>query len=235
MTFGSVFGRTFSPTFQPSSQAAASSASTWWDLNGTITSCVAAYQPKGAASYAASKVNLANSGTYDATDGAAYPTWDVTNGWIFNGTSQYLSTGINVGTNQTWSAIIRFSNVSNGGGRWLFGVLSVDNSTMFGIQPIDDQASPNVAYLNGKFVRVSPSLDNGVLGIAGNRGYRNGTADGSNITTNTGTLRNDLIIGACRTSIITGFRSGYTQAFAIYNAALTSTNMSDLTTAMAAL
>lgn len=37
----------------------ASGGGGWWDLNGTITGCVAAYQPKGAASYAASKVNLA--------------------------------------------------------------------------------------------------------------------------------------------------------------------------------
>jgi hypothetical protein len=236
MTFGSTFGRTFSPTFQPKSQAAASSADTWWDLNGTITSCVAAYQPKGAASYAASKTNLANPGTYDATDGAAYPTWDGTSGWIFNGTTQHLRTGINVGTNQTWSAIIRFSNVSGGGGRWLFGTLSSDNSAMFGIQPIDDQATPNVAYLNGSYIRVNPSLDSGVLAIAGNRGYRNGTAEGSNISTNTKTLLGNLPIGACITSAgLLQYRSGYIQAFAIYNSALTSTNIADLSTAMAAL
>ena len=61
MAFASNFGRILSPTFQPNSQA--KKAGGWWDLNGTITSCIAAYQPKGAASYAASKVNLANPGT----------------------------------------------------------------------------------------------------------------------------------------------------------------------------
>ena len=93
MTFGSTFGRVFSPTFQPKSQAAASSADTWWDLNGTITSCVAAYQPKGAASYAASKVNLVNPGTDNLSDGTAYPSWSSGGAWDFIGdTARWLVT-----------------------------------------------------------------------------------------------------------------------------------------------
>ncbi len=42
----------------------------WWLAGGIpAENCIAAYQPKGAASYAASKVNLANPGTYDAYEG----------------------------------------------------------------------------------------------------------------------------------------------------------------------
>lgn len=207
----------------------------WWLAGGIPReACVAAYQPIGASDYAASKVNLANPGTNNAYEGVA-PTWDSVTGWKFNGLNQYLSTNINVGTNQTWSAIIRFSNVSSGGGRWLFGVLSVDYATMFGIQPIDDQATPNVAYLNGTYIRVLPSLGAGVLAIAGNRGYRNGTADGNNITTNTGTFRNDMLIGACRSINITGYRAGHIQAFAIYNTAITAAQVAELTRFMNAL
>jgi len=55
----------------------------WWDLNGTIKSCVAAYQPVGAADYAASKVNLLNPGTYNLSDGVAYPDWASATGWTF--------------------------------------------------------------------------------------------------------------------------------------------------------
>lgn len=88
MAFASNFGRILSPTFQPNSQA--KKAGDWW-LSGGIDpdDCVAAYQPKGAASYAASKVNLANPGTYDIDSGAD-PDWDASYGWNFNGTSHYL-------------------------------------------------------------------------------------------------------------------------------------------------
>jgi hypothetical protein len=67
----------------------------WW-LSGSIpaANCIAAYAPKGAASYAASKVNLANPGTYNATDGTNYPTWDTAVGWTFAKASvQYLAAG----------------------------------------------------------------------------------------------------------------------------------------------
>ena len=40
--------------------------SNWWVVAGRT--CVVAYQPKGAATYAASLVNLANPGTYDAVE-----------------------------------------------------------------------------------------------------------------------------------------------------------------------
>jgi len=84
MTFGSVFGRTFSPTFNPKSLASGG-ADTWWDLNGTITSCVAAYKAVGAADYAASKVNLVNPGTDNLSDGTAYPSWSSNGAWDFIG------------------------------------------------------------------------------------------------------------------------------------------------------
>ena len=65
-------------------------AAGWWVVAGKT--CVAAYQPIGAASLAASYTNLANPGTYDAAPGVA-PTFDAVNGWAFN-TTQYLETGI---------------------------------------------------------------------------------------------------------------------------------------------
>lgn len=66
-------------------------AADWWVVPGKT--CVAAYQPIGAASLAASYVNLANPGTYDAAPGVA-PTWASATGWTFNGSTQYLTTGI---------------------------------------------------------------------------------------------------------------------------------------------
>lgn len=54
------------------------------------SNCVAAYCPIGAASYAASKVNLANPGTYDAWNDTYKPTWSNSGGWVFNGSSNFL-------------------------------------------------------------------------------------------------------------------------------------------------
>ena len=78
-----------------------------WYLSGGIlaANCIAAYQPKGAASLAASYVNLANPGTYDAAPVVA-PTWDAVNGWVGDGT-QYLNTGVVPAAN--YSMFVRFS------------------------------------------------------------------------------------------------------------------------------
>ena len=48
-------------------------ALSWWVVAGKT--CVAAYEPLGAASLAASYVNLANPGTYDATPGTTPDVW----------------------------------------------------------------------------------------------------------------------------------------------------------------
>jgi hypothetical protein len=83
----------------------------WW-LSGGISAanCIAAYQPKGAVSYAASKVNLANPGTYNATEGTA-PAFDTAVGWTFNGTTMFLETGIVPDLSaQAWSVIVRSKN-----------------------------------------------------------------------------------------------------------------------------
>lgn len=65
-----------------------------WYLSGGIAAanCLAAFQPKGAATYAASKVSL--TGSNNATDGAAYPGFDTSYGWGFTAaSSQYLAVG----------------------------------------------------------------------------------------------------------------------------------------------
>ena len=56
------------------------------------TNLVAAYQPKGAASQAASYVNLVTPGTYDLTTADA-PGWAAGTGWVFNDTTQNLVIG----------------------------------------------------------------------------------------------------------------------------------------------
>ena len=73
----------------------------WWLAGGIHPSqVVAAYQPKGAASLAASYVNLANPGTNDAQVGVA-PGLD-SSGWVFTGTEKLL------GPNVSPTVVVRF-------------------------------------------------------------------------------------------------------------------------------
>lgn len=90
-----------------------------WYLAGGVTP-IAAYQPKGSSSLAASYINLISPGTFDAAPGVA-PTWDAVNGWTFNGSTQYLTTGIIPTTNQAYSMMVRFQNWSLVSGRVLAG------------------------------------------------------------------------------------------------------------------
>lgn len=74
-----MFGRAGCGGFGPSQLGGIcrGAAESWWQAGGT-TGAVAAYLAKGAASYAASKVNLVSPGTYDLTDGATFPGWVAT-------------------------------------------------------------------------------------------------------------------------------------------------------------
>lgn len=77
------------------------------------TACVAAYEPICAVSLADSYINRANPGTNDAAPGVA-PTWAAETGWTFNGTTQYLTTGIDAKPAQ-FTIVARFamSDVAN--------------------------------------------------------------------------------------------------------------------------
>lgn len=87
MTFSGGFGHVFRPVFDPGLAALP------WYRAGGASLPVAAYQPKGAASLAASYTNLANPGTYDAAPGTA-PSFNTATGWTFDRSlGQFLSIG----------------------------------------------------------------------------------------------------------------------------------------------
>lgn len=228
MTFGSTFGRTFSPTFQPKSQASGG----WWDLNGTITSCVAAYQAVGAASLAASYSNLLNPGTNDLTTTAA-PTWNTTDGWIFNG-SKYLDTAI-VPATANWSMIVRFSNGS-AGTYTAVGMNAETPNNRFYLRPQHNSSSHIYGYGSNANI-VTGALTSGVMALAGVKSYINGSpeaADGTG-TWNAGTNLSVYIGGARTNGGLGNGYIGYIQAVAIYNAQISAEQVALLTTAMNAL
>jgi len=228
MTFGSSFGRVFSPTFKPKSQATASAANTWWDLNGTITSCVAAYQPKGAASYAASLDNLTGNATYDAAAGSA-PDWDSTNGWKFNGTSHYLTTGITMADN--YSLIIKITeyDYANSAFQGTFIGGSLYSGGWQSLAIMAHKYASNKVYYECGAVNVQPVVGTSttkVLAITHDVCY----LDGSYVTTisSPGTAGGVCKIG----NGINGYAKFYATAAAIYSAKLTDTQISALTTAI---
>ena len=144
---------------------------TWWDLDGAILTCVAAYQPKGAASLAASYVNLANPGTYDAVVGVA-PAWAAGTGWTFNGATQYLTSAIPYVSN--WSFLMAYSAPASA---VFMGIVGSPGNYM--ISPNETGAGGRVYYYNGNFNRPAPGLPAGVVGWADRACYRDGVPDGN--------------------------------------------------------
>lgn len=201
----------------------------WW-LSGGISNgnCAAAYQAIGAADYATSKVNLNSPGTNDATEGVA-PTFSSVDGWNFNGTTQYLRTGLVPGSD--WTVIVRISGVINDG--YKFGINKntssylLAESALFGL----------VQHANGGNSLITGSgLAAGVLGVTRDGGYRNGTLETVAFSDPTVTNDLELVIGARnRDGIIELRYAGKIQALCVYNIRLNATQVSAVSTAMAAL
>jgi hypothetical protein len=214
----------------PLLQFVTAGGATPWYLAGGVSasSCVAAYQPKGAASLAASYNNLANS-SYALTVGATVP-WDSTNGWKFNETG-YLKTGI-IPTNN-WSMIVAFTNVSR---------LAANSQTLIGaskgttgrFQLLPWQTGNSVAvwgYDVGTYTHSSYVLS-GVMCLSGTNSFLNGSYVGpitSPITLDTLELyvgsRN--LNGASTLPLL-----GDISAVAIYNAPLTAAQVSAISAAI---
>jgi hypothetical protein len=206
-------------------------ATPWWLIGGIAASaCVAAYQPKGAASLAASYTNLANPGTYNAAPGVA-PTWDAVSGWIFNkAAQQYLSTGINpAGTMQQYGLIVRYSEITVGPSQILLGqTLSTTDSICF-----FNGNNLFRAYSSGYGGALLSTYLDGVLAVFANKLYYNGgeIATINNYTGNV--LKSDVIYVGGR---VTGHYLGAKiQCAAIYNAPISAAQVAALTAAMAAL
>ena len=195
-----------------------------WYRAGGAPEPVAVYQPVGAADLASSYVNLVNPGTYDATPGVA-PTWDDVNGWIFNGSTQYLDTGLS--PQSTWTVLVQFSNSESGesGGCDYFGISSFTGSYFFGPR------TTVMGYTNATSIWLefgsAPFVSSGNIGIAGANGYLNG-----------GNTPSDAYIGATNADFQGApdrFIQADIQAVVIYNQILTPAQVLAVSNAMAAL
>lgn len=210
----------------------AAAASDWWLVSGQT--CVAAYQPKGAASLAASYVNLANPGTHDAAPGTA-PTFDTATGWTFDAaSSQYLTTGV-IQQNVNWSIIVRFSGASTS--KMLACLIGSDNGTYnHHLRQTTNDAVPARSYRNGMARLVTgAAAASGIMAYAGAGAYFNGATDGT-LPDTAGLSGYEIYLGCLNFSGTAGqFLIGTIAAIAIYSTTLSAADVAALTARMQAL
>ena len=218
MTFAAAFPRMFSAPFKP--DLAADVVASWWVVPGKT--CVAAYQPKDAASLAASYINRANPGAYDAAPGVA-PTWDAATGWVFGGAS-HLEIGITVQTNYT--ILVRFSDAADSTVSYPLGGRTGE---------YDYGLLPSVSLAAHRFVsrtmiaQMEPAVTSGIMGTAGSSCYLNGAGEGQLSGMGPVLIR----IGSFLTGF--GFFTGKIQAVVVYSDTLTAGEVATVSAAMAAL
>lgn len=211
-------------SFAPASAA----PSGWWVVAGKT--CVAAYQPKGADDIADSYVNLANPGTYNCTAPVAAPTFNAATGWTFNGSTQFLVTGVIPEGDQTWSAAVAFSDATSNNAH-LIGVHY--GSTYFLLRPKSDD---NAMWGNVSLGTDAGAMGSGVMAIAGRVGYRDGTAEVTVNATSASWQIYTLYIGVANAlGELVGYQDGTIKAIAIYSDTLNGTEVAALSTRMAAL
>jgi hypothetical protein len=212
---------------------------TWWAANGVAASGVAAYQPKGAASFVASKINLVTPGVNNATDGTNYPTWNTTDGWIFaKANSQYLAAGFSASLKPfTLIALINFpvelatNRVVMGGSGYScieYGITKINYKPWYnksGAVAIG-LASTGLSLDQPQVGAVSYSAA-GVYQM-----YLNGTPDATGTNNQTFTERT-AIIGASNNGAGEPF-NGYICALAYYNTVLSPAQVAAIGSAMLA-
>lgn len=215
-------------------------ASGWWDDNGAISGCAAAYQPVGAASLAASYVNKANPGTNDLTVGSAVGL-DATYGWTFDGTLRYLRTGI--ASYQPMTIIVRarttsitdyrsWISVVGGAGGWHF--YHTKNPGSVGKADLTRGGATGIGTSSSTYPTDGTSYVAAVSFTAGDAWvfYKDGSANGSGTTAVSNFVPYEVTIG----DGVHGLHHyGSIAAVSLYDSALTSGQIATVSAAMAAL
>ena len=206
----------------------AAPVATPWYLSGGVSAsdCVGAYKAKGAASLAASKVNLANPGTYDLSS-TADPTFDTTTGWYFI-SGKHLQTGIT--PTSTYSFVGRLNGVEVSNWRSLGGLWSVAN----GKYNIAWNGSNWYISVGGSDVNSTSTATSGVFAIVNRYLY----VDAVKKTSQASAAANSLTFSMGAPTADAGYGTNcveYCLAFALYSSVLTEEQLLAITTAMNAL
>ena len=209
----------------------AAAAVGWWVVPGKT--CVAAYQAKGAASLAASYVNLPTPATYDLTLFGSGLTWDAADGWGTNwATNRFLHTGITPANDGSWSMFVRYSAAS-ASYAIAVGACKVSNTAGFAIGSGSSQRGwfVNVGAL---VCSVAPNYPAGVFGVT-TEPYRDGVDVG--VLSGSNPPASPIAIGGLYSMpiLVSNVWAGYIQAVAIYSMSLSPAEAATLSAAMAAL
>lgn len=197
------------------------SSGAWWLAGGIDpANCIAAYQPKGAESYAASKLDHTGNGNYATEDGAGPINWSALNGWA-DKPDAWL--GIVIGLSG-YSIVVRsYTTISS-----YYSVVADANypdSPMWGISQAWRDYAGNVFFGAYKNAGVSGVGDH-VLALAGTNGYVDGVLRVSNAANSRG---NKIRAFTDRNSGVSIY------SYAVYNVTITPAQVSALTDAMNAL
>jgi len=203
-----------------------------WYLPAGVSAvnCIGAFKAIGVADIATSYINLITPGTNDLIVSATgdAPTFDTSYGWAFNGSSNLLETQI-VPTSQNYSMMIRFSDSEDVTWQAIIG----QNTTNANFSIYPQSAANAVNYYNGGTLQIATRVATGILGVAGNKGYRNGNAEAGEIADWAAANTKKIHIGSSSASQFGP--ACKIQAVVIFNTTLTPTQMMGLYTAMAAL
>lgn len=143
-----------------------------WYLKGGVAaaSCIAAYMAVGAASQAASYINLANPGTYNLTLIGSGLTWNTVTGWSFvPGGNARLATGWVPPNTGVRSLIIKYA-----GAAWAVAdryICGCNGTGYFGVRSSTSESR----CLNGGSVITAALPAGGAVAVAGAAAYLDGT------------------------------------------------------------
>jgi len=142
----------------------------WWLAGGAIDKSVykAVYQAKGAASYEASKVNLVNPGTYNASEVLSSVPWNDVDGWCGDSTN-YLDTGI-IPNGDNYGIVLRFSNLPGFGEKPFAGANMGGGSNRIEL----GRVAWNFEFIYGNNTATSSLADSGVIAVQRGKAYVNG-------------------------------------------------------------
>lgn len=194
-------------------------SSAWWLAGGVDPAdCVAAYQPKGAADLAASYVNLANPGTYNASvpTGKDAPSFAAGIGWTHDGATQVLTTGLILPAGDV-SFIIDLDNGYTTE-RIIAGSLTPAEVSIY------PGGAARVTYFeyNGQEISFSGNTDTAnILALTPAGGYKNGTKRCSFNPTTRGASSSPFAIGGVNQGAIWQSYPCVIRRLAIYLATLT--------------
>jgi hypothetical protein len=199
-----------------------------WYRAGGAPLPVAAYQPKGAASLAASYINLANPGTYDAVP-IVIPNWSAETGWSSTG-SQCLNTNVVMGS-LGWTFLARWSDATAP----TCCAVGARNSGTIVSSVFPWWGWGQGVYANGgALVYGYGNASAGVGGCAGATVYKNGIALGV-CNQSTLVVYPYYILAYNNAGSAAGMAIIKVQACVFYHAILTDTQVGAISAAMAAL